>query len=608
MKSSSTSGICLATATTESFVPGALVMLGSFLEHHPRFDGDLVIIHDALPQAARDALQALSDRVRFETVSTRLRDRLARLAAGHPAFASGREYFYSLEAFRLHGYRKVLFYDSDVLVRAPFDALFDAPGTLLCCPDHVALGGGRRDARTFEPLSPADPADAPALSNTFNSGFFLLDGRLADGACYADLLDMVHPHMWPGPRAPHTDQFLLNRCFAGRCTLVSSTYNYLLASAPAIRARENLAPEHAKVLHFNYPVKPWAPDAMLRWVWAHPARAPTRHFKLWSDARDEMAEAMPPAARTGSAARRPSSTRVSGAGRDLDNTVTTHLFAVCPNNSGSTFLEHALATCRAAWSLPREGKRMLGYAGPTTFRPPLPGEPKPGLIWSARRHWIDRFADPRSYDWPRNRKAWYFQASAQDPGAPVFVTKSPPFLLLVDQLLRHFRNAKFLFMVRNPYAICEGICRNYRSQFVAQERSLEEEAALHVVRCLAWQRRNVRTYGDCSVFFTYEAMCAEPEQVAQRIRALVPELDDLNLRRRLPVKDNTYDAMLTDMNARQIARLDTSQIAVFNRVFREHRDALDYFGYDLRGGEAGDGGQRLDPIRSRETARLSTSA
>ena len=55
------------------------------------------------------------------------------------------------------------------------------------------------------------------------------------------------------------------------------------------------------------------------------------------------------------------------------------------------------------------------------------------------------------------------------------------------------------------------------------------------------------------MFFTYEAMCAEPERVAQRIRALVPELDDLNLHRRLPVKDNTYDEMLADMNARQIS-------------------------------------------------------
>ena len=127
MKSPSTSGVCLATATTESFVPGALVLLGSFLEHHPRFDGDLVIIHDALPQAARDALQALSDRVRFETVSTRLRTASPICPPAIRPLPAGLEYFYSLEAFRLHGYRKVLFYDSDVLVRAPLDALFDAP-------------------------------------------------------------------------------------------------------------------------------------------------------------------------------------------------------------------------------------------------------------------------------------------------------------------------------------------------------------------------------------------------------------------------------------------------------------------------------------------------
>ena len=109
---------------------------------------------------------------------------------------------HSLEAFRLHGYRKVLFCDSGVLVRAPLDALFDAPGALLCCPDHATLHGGRRHARTFAPLTPDAPADAPALEHTFNSGFLLFDGRLARGTCHADLLDMVSPHTWPGPHAP----------------------------------------------------------------------------------------------------------------------------------------------------------------------------------------------------------------------------------------------------------------------------------------------------------------------------------------------------------------------------------------------------------------------
>ena len=577
----STADVCLVTVATESFVPGACVLLGSFLKQHPGFAGDVVVVHDSLSRTARQAIQAVCESVRFEPVSAALRDRLAHLRATHPAFARGLGYLYSLEAFRLRGYRKVLFYDSDVLVRAPLDELFDADDELLCCPDQVALAGGRRDGRTFEPLPAASSASVQALDDTFNSGFFLFDGRLADSACHSDLLAMVAPETWPGPDAPHRDQFLLNRYFAGRQTLVSSAYNYLLASAAAIRLREGLAPSSAKALHFNQPVKPWAPNAELRWAWANPTYVPTRHFALWGAARDEVAAGVPAAARPALGARHTPTTRVSGAGRDLDAVVTTHLFGVCPNNSGSTFLGHALATCRAAWSLAKEGKRMLGYVGPVTYRPPAPGAPKPGLIWGARQHWIDRFADPRNYDWPRSRKAWYFQASAQHSGAPVFFTKAPPFLLLVDQLIKHFRNARFLFTVRDPYAVCEGICRNYRSQFAAEGRTLEEEAAIHAVNCLAWQRRNVEAHGERGVFFTYEAMCAEPERVAERIRELVPELDDLNLRQRLPVKDGSYDEMLTDMNARQIARLDAAQIATFNRVFRQHRDVLDYFGYEL---------------------------
>ena len=287
---SPTSDVCLVTVATEAFVPGTRVLLGSFLKQHPRFAGDCVVLHDGLSQTAQDVLAAASDRVRFEPVSTALKERLAHLRATHPAFARGLGYLYSLEAFRLRGYRKVLFYDSDVLVRAPVDEMFEADDLLLCCPDHVTLAGGRRDARTFEPLPVADPASVPTLAATFNSGFLLFDGRLADGACYADLLAMVVPETWPGPDAPHRDQFLLNRYFAGRHTLVSSTYNYLLASTAAIRAREHLLPERAKVVHFNQPVKPWTSNAMLRWTWANPTYAPTRYFALWSAARGHAAD------------------------------------------------------------------------------------------------------------------------------------------------------------------------------------------------------------------------------------------------------------------------------------------------------------------------------
>ena len=270
-----------------------------------------------------------------------------------------------------------------------------------------------------------------------------------------------------------------------------------------------------------------------------------------------------------------------GALRDLERTVTTHLFVICPNNSGSTFLANALATSRRTWNLADEGRKAVGIVWPNhNEKGRLTGC---GRIWAARKRWRDVYKDPTHYDWPRTRAAWYFQAYARDPRATVFVEKTPLHLLVVGDLARHFRNAKFLFMVRNPYAVCEGIFRERRRR--GQSAGLEGErletvAARHVATCLEYQRRNVEAYGDRGVFFTYETMCREPERVARKIRDLVPELDDLNLRQRLRVHAD-YHEMLTDMNARQIARLDPGQIAAINEVLAEHRTVLNYFGYDV---------------------------
>ena len=277
------SKICLATATTDSFVPGTLVTLRSFLKHHPRFDGDIVVIHDNLSAENRARLTAAINGVRFEPVSPGLRTRLAGLCAARPDFAQP-ALLYSLEAFRLRGYRKVLFYDSDVLVQAPVDDLFDRDEPLLCCGDAVALRDKRRDAASFAPLPPGAPAGpAGVLERTFNAGFLLIDERLAGERCYADLVALVSPETWDGAPIAHTDQLILNRYFAGRQTLVGWTYNFLLPWAAGIRAKDGVDAGNAKVLHFSEAVKPWMPDAMLHWTRGDPARPPMPMFKLWYD-------------------------------------------------------------------------------------------------------------------------------------------------------------------------------------------------------------------------------------------------------------------------------------------------------------------------------------
>lgn len=207
------------------------------------------------------------------------------LRVARPEFAARLGHFYSLEAFRLHGYRKVLFYNSDVLFQASVDELFAAPEPLLCCGDAVFLRGGRRAAATFAPLPPRQALGAAgALDHSFGAGFLLIDEQVIVAGCYAALLSLVLIETWRGTVTTHADQLVLNRYFAGRQTLVSAAYDFVLPFAETIRTREGVNADSAKVLHFAGPIKPWLPEAMLRWTQGTPKDKPRNAFRLWYDA------------------------------------------------------------------------------------------------------------------------------------------------------------------------------------------------------------------------------------------------------------------------------------------------------------------------------------
>lgn len=271
--------VCLATGTTEEFVPGTFVLVTSFLKQHPAFGGDIVVLHDDLPAASLNALLAVSEQVRLEPASRALRSRVQAVLPTMPDFIGPRRScFFSLEAFRLAGYRKVLFCDSDLLFQGPVDELFDRPEALLAVGDMPCLRGLARDAKRFD--CPPRRGN-PALQDSFNAGFLLIDRALTSGDCYAGLLDMIVPETWDGVVEPHTDQLLLNRYFAARQTLVAPTYNYPATHTSELRHRLALGPEDAKVLHFLGHGKPWQLATML----GQPERRPSAvAYRRWYDA------------------------------------------------------------------------------------------------------------------------------------------------------------------------------------------------------------------------------------------------------------------------------------------------------------------------------------
>lgn len=262
-----------------------------------------------------------------------------------------------------------------------------------------------------------------------------------------------------------------------------------------------------------------------------------------------------------------------GSQANLAELIDTHLFVISPNNSGSTFVTRAIEKCREVWRLPREGQHMLGYRGPD-----LKGDQRE-LIWASSESYLEAMRNPALYDWPRARHAWYFQAKAEKPDASVFLTKAPPFLVVLDDIRDAFDNARFLFLVRNPYAVVEAICRYNAKRLVSREHALRT-ATSHVLQCFEIQQRNISKYGDEGVFFTYEQLCEHPEDAARSVKTLVPQLDDLDFDRKLAVK-GIYDEPLRNMNADQIGRLSRQDIEIINEALSEREQLLQRFGYEL---------------------------
>jgi len=216
---------------------------------------------------------------------------------------------------------------------------------------------------------------------------------------------------------------------------------------------------------------------------------------------------------------------------------------------------------------------MLGYHGPDTLHHDIP------LTWASTSESVDFIRARANYDWGKNRKAWYFQAQAARRDASIFVTKSPPFLLITDQLVEHFERVRFLFLVRNPYAVVEGICRRTAKQESQRAEALKL-AASHIMNCFEYQKRNIQCYQATGLFLSYESICSQPLESANKLQRLIPELTELDFDQRIAVK-GMYDERLRNMNDDHIGRLSLQDIQTVNDVFTRKLDLMRFFGYQL---------------------------
>jgi alpha-N-acetylglucosamine transferase len=173
---------CLATVTSESFVPGTLVLIHSFLKHNRWFQGDVIIIHSALPADSGEYLTACSDRVVLRHCSHDLAEGIRSIVASRPDLEPVRDRFLSLEAFRLEGYDRVVFLDSDILVTASISDFFAANADLVACGDGA-----------FYLQTPRTLPIIGTILEAFNAGAFSIAAALTTGDEYRELVRLASP-------------------------------------------------------------------------------------------------------------------------------------------------------------------------------------------------------------------------------------------------------------------------------------------------------------------------------------------------------------------------------------------------------------------------------
>jgi hypothetical protein len=247
------------------------------------------------------------------------------------------------------------------------------------------------------------------------------------------------------------------------------------------------------------------------------------------------------------------------------------LFITSTNNSGSTVLVRFLENCRNIISLFGEGQ----YSADEFM--PLPVENNVARVWTEK---AEIFENNDNYNWEMIKNTW-MEIWKKDPKYNetfynrVFLEKSAPNVLRAKLLEKEFANSYFIIMMRNPYAVTEGI-KSLKGYDTGR-------CIRHWVAAARKQMENINSLAR-NIWFTYENMCDNPEQVLDQVKKFMPELADFSFKGEIILHNPDSERAtlgLKNFNDRQIKNLLPEDIAIINSYLSKETEILNFFGYRM---------------------------
>ncbi len=242
----------------------------------------------------------------------------------------------------------------------------------------------------------------------------------------------------------------------------------------------------------------------------------------------------------------------------------TWVFLVGCYNSGTTLLAELLSHHPEISALPTEGHFITDQF----IKDYDIGLPR---MWVEREDIFRLNEDDEGPDPVRIKKEWGMRL---DLSKQVLLEKSPPNSAKTRWLQKHFENAHFIGIVRNGYAVAEGITRKADPKHLIDSWPIEMSA-------YQWKRSNEVLQEDAEhldrfLWIKYEDLASDTAATLNTITQFLglPEFENLSSDQSWSIHER--DEQVRDMNHESIEKLSRDQLDTINRVAGEMLEAFGY--------------------------------
>ena len=240
------------------------------------------------------------------------------------------------------------------------------------------------------------------------------------------------------------------------------------------------------------------------------------------------------------------------------------VFLVGCYNSGTTLLRKVLGSHPLISALPSEGQYLTDQ---------FPSDHEIGLsrMWVLREDLYRLTEKDVGPDAIRIKREWGIRL---DKTRPLFLEQTPANAARVRWLQKKFENAYFIGIVRNGYAVSEGITRKAKPIHLEHGWSIAQAA-------YQWSRSNEILREDAKhldhfMWCKYEDLAENPEKEISKILSFL----EISERGKIEMDQNwsvhERDQKIINFNSESIKRLTKEQIATINSVSKKMLLELNY--------------------------------